>query len=112
MAQPPLPDREQPIWRRNTPTRENTMYMSSQITQQLDRALEHVRAGTPIGEVCRTFGVSEVTLVDRQQSMHGTPTVAPESLAEAQREIRRLRRQIASLTADKCALVEALVRGW
>ncbi len=88
------------------------MYMSSQTTQQLDRALEHVQAGTPIGEVCRTFGVTEPTLRDWQRSVLGTEAAEPDSLNDAQREIRRLRRLISSLTADKRALVEALVRVW
>lgn len=86
--------------------------MSSQTTQQLDRALEHVQAGTPIGEVCRTFGVTEPTLRDWQRAAHGAEVNEPDTLAEAQREIRRLRRQISTLSADKRALVEALVRVW
>lgn len=88
------------------------MYMSSHTTQQLDRALEHVQAGNPIGEVCRTFGVTEPTLRDWERSVLGTEAMEPGSLNDAQREIRRLRRLISSLTADKRALVEALVRVW
>ncbi len=88
------------------------MYMSSQTTQQLDRALEDVQAGTPMNEVCRTFGVTEPTLRDWQRVVHGTEPVEASSLDDARREIRRLRRLIASLTADKRALVEVLVRVW
>ncbi len=86
--------------------------MTSQTAQQLDRALDDVQAGTPIGEVCRAFGVSEPTLRDWQRAVHGIESEDPGSLPDAQREIRRLRRQISALTADKRALVEALVRVW
>jgi len=88
------------------------MYMNTLSADQLHVALQDAKTGTPVGEVCRTLGVNEPTFAQWQRQFAGFELVELRELHGLQHEVRRLKRVVAELSADKRTLSEAVSRMW
>jgi len=88
------------------------MYMNTLSADQVHVALQDAKAGAPIGEVCRTLGVNEPTFTQWQRQFAGFDLAELRELHELQTEVRRLKRVVAELSADKRTLSEAVSRLW
>ncbi len=88
------------------------MYMTALTADRLHIALQDAKAGLPVPEVCRTLGVTESTFAQWQRQFAGFELPELRELHELQHEVRRLKRVVAELTADKRTLSEAVSRLW
>ncbi len=88
------------------------MYMHTLKPDQIHVALQEAKAGTPVTEVCRTLGVNEPTFAQWQRQFAGFELGELRELHEMQHEVRRLKRVVAELSADKRTLSEAVSRLW
>jgi putative transposase len=89
-----------------------TMYMNALTAEQVHSALQDAKAGSPVTEVCRTLGVSEATFLQWRRQFDGFELPELRELHELQHEVRRLKRVVAELSADKRTLSEAVSRLW
>ncbi len=88
------------------------MYMNALTADQIHVALQDAKAGSPVSEVCRTLGVTESTFAEWQRQFDGFEPPEMRELQELRQEVRRLKRVVAELSADKRTLSEAVSRLW
>lgn len=88
------------------------MYVSTPTPDQIHVALQNAKAGSPVSEVCRTLGVNEPTFSQLLRQFGGFHLEELREHQELRNEVRRLKRVVAELTADKRTLSEAVSRMW
>jgi putative transposase len=74
--------------------------------EQVAYALRQAESGTPVGDVCRQLGVSDVLHVEEEVRAPGVSELR--RLRQLEDENARLKRLVADLTLDKHMLAEAL----
>lgn len=75
-------------------------------------ALRQAEAGTPVGEVCRNFEITEATFYRWKRKFAGLGVTELRELRQLRDEDRRLKRLVANLTLDKQILQESLRNKW
>lgn len=75
-------------------------------------ALRQAQAGTPVGEVCRNFEITEATFYRWKRKFAGLGVTELRELRQLRDEDRRLKRLVANLTLDKQILQESLRNKW
>ena len=78
-----------------------------EVVAKLRQADEALAKGTPIAEVARSLGVSEVTLHRWRAEYGAVDRDAVRRMKELEKENARLRRAVSDLTLDKLILQEA-----
>ena len=78
-----------------------------EVVAKLRQADEALAKGTPIAEVARSLGVSEVTLHRWRAEYGAVDRDAVKRLKDLEKENARLRRAVSDLTLDKLILQEA-----
>lgn len=78
-----------------------------EVVAKLRQADEALAKGTPIAEVARSLGVSEVTLHRWRAEYGAVDRDAVKRLKELEKENERLRRSVSDLTRKKLILREA-----
>ncbi len=68
--------------------------------------------GASVGEVCRSFGISEQSYYRWRKEYGGLKMDQAKRLKELERENGQLRRAVADLTLDKLILKEAAEGNW
>jgi putative transposase len=75
---------------------------------QIAFALRAAESGTPVGEVIRKMGISEVTFYRWKKRYAGMGVSELRRLKQLEDENRRLKRLVADLTLDKQMLQDVL----
>ena len=75
---------------------------------QIAFALRQAESGTPVSEIVRKMGISEVTFYRWKKKYGGLGTSELRKLKQLEDENRRLKRLVADLTLDKQILQEVL----
>jgi len=75
---------------------------------QIAFALREAESGTPVGEVIRKMGISEVTFYRWKKKYAGMGVSELRRLKQLEDENRRLKRLVADLTLDKQMLQDVL----
>ena len=75
---------------------------------QIAFALREAESGTPVGEVIRKMGISEVTFYRWKKKYVGMGVSELRRLKQLEDENRRLKRLVADLTLDKQMLQDVL----
>ena len=75
---------------------------------QIAFALRQAEAGTPVAEIIRKMGISEVTFYRWKKKYAGMGVAELRRLKQLEDENRRLKRLVADLTLDKQMLQEVL----
>jgi putative transposase len=75
---------------------------------QIAFALREAESGTPVGEVIRKTGISEVTFYRWKKRYAGMGVSELRRLKQLEDENRRLKRLVADLTLDKQMLQDVL----
>ncbi len=88
------------------------MYMSTCTPEQIHDAIRQANAGAAVPDLCRRLGVSGPTFARWQRQYGGLDLDELRELRELRDEVRRLKRTISDLTADKRALSVAISRMW
>ena len=78
--------------------------------EQIAAALRQVEGGTPVAEVCRKVGVTEVTFYRWKKKFAGMGVVELRRLKQLEEENRRLKQLVADLTLDKHMLQEVVAK--
>jgi len=83
--------------------------MKKQFTEaQIAFALRQAESGTPVAEIIRKMGISEVTFYRWKKKFAGMGVSELRRLKQLEDENRRLKRLVADLTLDKQMLQEVL----
>ena len=80
--------------------------------EQIVQAIRQVEAGTVVGEVCRTLGVTEATFFRWKNTYAGLDLHELRELRQLRDENRCLKQLVADLTLDKTILQDALGPKW
>jgi putative transposase len=88
--------------------REGTMKKKQFTEAQIAFALRQAEAGTPVSEIIRKMGISEVTFYRWKKKYAGMGVAELRRLKQLEDENRRLKRLVADLTLDKQMLQEVL----
>ncbi len=83
-------------------------YRAEQIIGMLREAEIRLSQGERVGEICRSFGVSEQSYYRWRREYGGMEVSQAHRLKELERENARLRKAVSDLTLDKLILNEAL----
>jgi putative transposase len=75
---------------------------------QIAFALRQAESGTPVAEIIRKMGISEVTFYRWKKKFAGMGVSELRRLKQLEDENRRLKRLVADLTLDKQMLQEVL----
>jgi len=75
---------------------------------QIAFALRQAESGTPVAEIIRKMGISEVTFYRWKKKFAGMGVPELRRLKQLEDENRRLKRLVADLTLDKQMLQEVL----
>lgn len=75
---------------------------------QIAFALRQAESGTPVSEIVRKMGISEVTFYRWKKKYGGLGTSELRKLKQLEDENRRLKRLVADLTLDKQILQDVL----
>jgi putative transposase len=75
---------------------------------QIAFALRQAESGTPVAEIIRKLGISEVTFYRWKKKYTGLGVAELRRLKQLEDENRRLKRLVADLTLDKQMLQEVL----
>ena len=75
---------------------------------QIAFALRQVESGTPVAEIIRKMGISEVTFYRWKKKFVGMGVSELRRLKQLEDENRRLKRLVADLTLDKQMLQDVL----
>jgi len=75
---------------------------------QIGFALRQAESGTPVAEIIRKMGISEVTFYRWKKKFAGMGVSELRRLKQLEDENRRLKRLVADLTLDKQMLQEVL----
>jgi putative transposase len=76
--------------------------------EQIVYALRQAEAGTPVGDLCRQFGVSDATFYAWKKKYAHLGVSELRRLRQLEEENSRLKRLVADLSLDKHMLSEAL----
>ena len=87
-------------------------YTVEQIISHLREAEVRLGRGATVGEVCRSFGISEQSYYRWRKEYGGLKMDQAKRLKELERENGQLRRAVADLTLDKLILKEAAEGNW
>ena len=82
-------------------------YTAEQIISMLREAEVHLDQGSIVGEVCRTFGISEQTYYRWRKDYGGMRVDQAKRLKELEKENARLKKLVADLSLDNDILKEA-----
>jgi putative transposase len=69
--------------------------------EQIKRALQQVRAGTPAVQVCREMGITQTTFYRWRAKYEGVPATDARGARELLEENQRLKEIVADLMLDK-----------
>ena len=83
-------------------------YKPEQIIGMLREAEVRLSQGQTVGEICRSFSVSEQSYYRWRREYGGMEVNQAQRLKELERENTRLRKAVSDLTLDKLILDEAL----
>ena len=83
-------------------------YKPEQIIGMLREAEVRLSQGETVGEICRSFSVSEQSYYRWRREYGGMEVSQAQRLKELERENTRLRKAVSDLTLDKLILDEAL----
>jgi putative transposase len=75
---------------------------------QVAYALRQAEAGTPVSDVCRGLGISEVTFYNWRKKYGDLGASEVRRLRQLEEENARLRRVVADLTLDKNILQDVI----
>jgi len=84
------------------------MKKSRYTEEQIAFALKQVELGTPVPEVCRKLGVSDVTLYNWRKKYGGLGPSELKRLKMLEAENTRMKRMVADLSLDKTMLQDVL----
>jgi putative transposase len=76
--------------------------------EQIVYAIQQADAGTPVGDLCRQFGVSDATFYAWKKKYAHLGVSELRRLRQLEEENGRLKRLVADLSLDKHMLSEAL----
>lgn len=80
--------------------------------EQIGFALRQAESGTPVLEVCRKMGVTEVTFYRWKKKFAGMGVAEIRRLKQLEEENAKLKRLVADLSLDKTMLQDVLKRKW
>ena len=80
--------------------------------EQIVQILKEGQAGTPIGELCRKYGVSTATYYHWKAKYTGLEVSDLRRLKQLEDENRRLKHLVADLTLDNQALKAVASKNW
>jgi len=80
--------------------------------EQIGFALRQAESGTPVLDVCRKMGVTEVTFYRWKKKYAGMGVVEIRRLKQLEEENAKLKRIVADLSLDKTMLQDVLKRKW
>ncbi|MBW2508997.1 MAG: transposase [Deltaproteobacteria bacterium] len=80
--------------------------------EQIAFALKQAETGTPVKEVVRKMGITEMTFYRWKRKYAGLGVSELRELKQLRDENRRLKQVVADLTLDKDILQEAVKRKW
>jgi len=78
--------------------------------EQIAYALRQTDSGTPVGDVCRRFGVSEATFYVWKKKYGKLGLSEPREIRQLRNENARLKRLVADLSLDKAMLQDVVRR--
>ncbi len=76
--------------------------------EQIAFALKQAETGTPVNEICRKLGVSELTFYRWKKKFDGLGVAEVRRLRELEDENKRLKALVADLSMDKQILQDVL----
>lgn len=80
--------------------------------EQIGFALRQADSGTPVLEVCRKMGITEVTFYRWKKKFAGMGVVEIRRLKQLEEENVKLKRLVADLSLDKTMLQDVLRKKW
>ena len=80
--------------------------------EQIAFALKQAELGTPVSEVCRKLGVTEVTFYRWRTKYGGMLPSDMKRLKELEEENAKLKKLVADLSLDKAMLQDVLSKNW
>jgi putative transposase len=80
--------------------------------EQIVAALQLVKSGADVGEVCRKMGVSKATLYAWRKKYGGLGVDEARRLKQLEEENRRLKKLVAEQALDTQILKEVLSKKW
>lgn len=81
---------------------------TEEIIGLLREAEVRIGQGQTVGQICRSFGISEQTYYKYRRELGGLKMDQAKRLKELERENERLKKAVSELTLDKLILKEAL----
>lgn len=78
--------------------------------EQIIRALREAEAGRPVGDICRSLGVSEGTFYRWKKRFGDLGVTEMHELRQLREENRKLKGLVADLSLDKQILQEAVAK--
>lgn len=79
---------------------------------QIIQALKQAKAGTPVPEVCREYGISSATFYKWRSKFGGMDASMMARLKELEAENQRLKKMYAEAQLSSDLLKEALAKKW
>ena len=76
--------------------------------EQIAFALRQAESGTPVQEVCRKMGVTDVTFYRWKKKFAGMGVVELRRLRQLEEENRKLKQLVADLSLDKVMLQDVI----
>jgi len=80
--------------------------------EQIGFALRQADSGTPVLDVCRKMGITEVTFYRWKKKFAGMGVAEIRRLKQLEEENAKLKRLVADLSLDKTMLQDVLKRKW
>jgi len=80
--------------------------------EQIAFALRQAESGTPVGEICRKMGTSEVTFYRWKKKYGGLGVAEVRRLKVLEEENRKLKQLVADLSLDRKMLQDVLSKKW
>lgn len=80
--------------------------------EQIGFALRQAESGTPVLDVCRKMGITEVTFYRWKKKFAGMGVAEIRRLKQLEEENAKLKRLVADLSLDKTMLQDVLKRKW
>ena len=78
--------------------------------EQIAFALKQAEVGTPVEEVCRKMGISDVTFYNWRKKYGGLGPSELRRLKQLEEENSKLKRLVADLSLDKAMLQDVLAK--
>jgi putative transposase len=80
--------------------------------EQIVAALQLVKSGAEVGELCRKMGVSKATLYAWKKKYGGLGADEAKRLKQLEEENRRLKKLVADLSLDNQMLKDVISKKW